>query len=51
MNRQKIAKGLISLGVLIEFTGTLLVVADMRVLGLSLGALAVLVVIAGYLLS
>jgi len=27
MNRQKIAKGLIPLGVIIDFTGTLLVVA------------------------
>ncbi len=51
MKRQKLAKGLIALGVIMEFSATLLVVADMRVLGLTLGALAVVVVITGYVLS
>ena len=51
MNRSKIAKGLISLGVITEFVGTLLVVSDLRTLGLALGALAVLIVITGYALT
>ena len=51
VRRAKIAKGLISFGVITEFVGTLLVVSDLRALGLTLGALAVVIVITGYALD
>lgn len=50
MTKQKLAKGLITLGVIMEFGGTLMVVAGERTAGLALGGVAVVVVIAGYLL-
>ena len=50
MTKQKLAKGLITLGVIMEFLATLVVVSDQQAAGLTLGGLAVAVVITGYVL-
>jgi uncharacterized membrane protein len=49
VNRKRIAKGLIILGVAIEFLGTLLVSADLKLAGLALGSVGLVVVVLGYL--
>jgi uncharacterized membrane protein len=49
MNRKRIAKGLIILGVAIEFLGTLFVSADLKPAGLALGSVGLVVVVLGYL--
>ena len=50
MSRAKAAKGLITVGVLLEFAGSLVVVAGFQVAGLTIGGGAAVIVISGYLL-
>jgi len=47
-NKKRIAKGLIILGVAIEFLGTLFVSADLKPVGLALGSVGLVVVVLGY---
>jgi hypothetical protein len=49
ISRKRIAKGLIVLGVAIEFLGTLLVSADLKPAGLAVGSAGLVVVVLGYL--
>ena len=49
VNRKRIAKGLIIIGVAIEFLGTLFVSADLKPAGLALGSVGLVVVVLGYL--
>jgi len=49
MKKKRIAKGLIILGVAIEFLGTLFVSADLKPAGLALGSVGLVVVVLGYL--
>ena len=48
-DRKRIAKSLIIFGVAIEFLGTLLVSADLKLVGLVVGAVGLVVVVLGYL--
>ena len=50
MNRRKASKGLITVGVLMEFLATLLVVSDLRIVGLAMGGVAAVLVVIGYVL-
>ena len=49
LDKKRIAKGLIVLGVAIEFLGSLFVAADLKAAGLGLGSAGLVVVVLGYL--